>query len=137
MAKILDDQVQAFLLRSIKQRTPYLFVDASYYKIRDGARYVTKVVSVVAGVREDRYREILDTRVPDYENEVFWSGFFEDLKERGLAWVQLIISDGHTGIQKAASAAFLSASWQKCSVHYPGSTEKISPENTRKRLQRV
>jgi putative transposase len=53
MAKDLDDQVQAFLLRPIEQTIPYLFVDASYYKIRDGARYVTKAVLVVAGVRED------------------------------------------------------------------------------------
>ena len=44
---------------------------------------------------------------------MFWSGLFEDLKERGLAGVQLVISDGHTGIRKAAEAAF----WQMCSVH--------------------
>ncbi len=117
MAKDLDDQVQAFLLRPIEQAIPYLFVDASYYKIRDGARYVTKAVLVVAGVREDGYREILGARITDCENEEFWSGMFEDLKERGLAGVQLVISDGHTGIQKAAEAAFLGASWQMCQVH--------------------
>jgi transposase-like protein len=117
MARDLDDQVQAFLLRPIEQTIPYLFVDASYYKVRDGARYVTKAVLVVAGVREDGYREILGARITDCENEGFWSGLFEDLKERGLAGVQLVVSDGHTGIQKAAEAAFLGASWQMCSVH--------------------
>ena len=117
MAKDLDDQVQAFLLRPIEQTTPYLFVDASYYKVRDGARYVTKAVLVVAGVREDGYREILGARIMDFENEAFWSGLFEDLKERGLAEVQLVVSDSHTGIQKAAETAFLSASWQMCSIH--------------------
>jgi putative transposase len=59
MAKEFDEQVQAFPLRPIEQKIPYLFVDASYYKIRDGARYVTRAVLVVAGVREDGYREIL------------------------------------------------------------------------------
>ena len=44
---------------------------------------------------------------------MFWSGLFEDLKERGLAGFQLVISDGHTTIQKAAEAAF----WQMCSIH--------------------
>jgi len=53
MAKELDDQVQAFLRRLIEQAIPYLFVDAAYYKVRYGARYVTKAVLVVAGVRED------------------------------------------------------------------------------------
>ena len=117
MAKDLDDQVQAFLLRPIEQATPYLYVDASYYKVRDGARYVTKAALVVAGVREDGYRELLQARVTECENEEFWSGLFEDLKERGLTGVQLVISDGHTGIQKAAEAAFLGASWQMCEVH--------------------
>jgi len=117
MAKDLDDQVQAFLLRPIEQAIPYLFVDASSYKVRDGARYVTKAVLVVAGVRDDGYREILGARITDCENEEFWSGLFEDLKERGLTGVQLVISDGHTGIQKAAEAAFLGASWQMCQVH--------------------
>ena len=55
--------------------------------------------------------------ITDCENEEFWSGLFEDLKERGLAGVQLVVSDGHTGIQKAAEAAFLGTSWQMCSVH--------------------
>ncbi|WP_054848654.1 IS256 family transposase [Methanoculleus chikugoensis] len=119
MAKNLDDQVQAFFLRPIEQAIPYLFVDASYYKIRDGARYVTKAVLVVAGVRDDGYREILGARITDCENEEFWSGMFEELNERGglTGGVQLVVSDGHTGIQKAAEAAFLGASWQMCQVH--------------------
>ena len=63
MAKDLDDQVQEFLLRPIELAIPYHFVDASYYKAREGVRYVTKAVLVVAGVREDEYREILGARV--------------------------------------------------------------------------
>lgn len=134
MAKDLDDQVQTFLRQSIEQAIPYLFVDASYYKVRDGARYVTKAVLVVAGVREDGYREILGARVTDCENEEFWSGFFEDLKERGLAGVQLVVSDGHTGIQKAASAAFLGASWQMCEVHCTRGVLKNIPKKDQKEV---
>ena len=86
MAKDLDDQVQAFLSCGRSNRLVDLFVDASYYKIRDRPRDVTRDGLVVAGVREDGYREILGARVTDCENEEFWSGLFEDLKERGLAW---------------------------------------------------
>lgn len=117
MAEELDDRVQAFLLRPIEQALPYLFVDMSYYKVRDGARCVTKAALVVAGVREDECREILGARATECENEEFWSRLLEDLKEQGLTGVQKVISDGHTGIQKAASAAFFGASWQMCSVH--------------------
>jgi len=113
MAKDLDDHVQEFLNRPIEQEIPYLFVDASYYKVREGARYITKALLVTAGVRDDGFREILGARITDCENEEFWAGVFEDLKERGLTSVQRIISDGHSGIQKAAEAAFLGASWQQ------------------------
>ena len=84
MAKDLDEQVQAFLQRPIEQEMPYLFADASYYKVRDGARYITKALLVTAGVRDNGFREILGARITDCENEEFWAGVFEDLKERGL-----------------------------------------------------
>ena len=62
-------------------------------------------------------REILSARVTECEDKAFWLGLFEDLQERGLTGVQLVVSDGHTGIQKAAETTFLGASRQMCSVH--------------------
>jgi putative transposase len=75
MAKDLDDQVQPFLQRPIEQVGHLLFVDASYYKVRDGARYITKALLMVAGVQEDGFREILGAWITDYENEAFWAGY--------------------------------------------------------------
>lgn len=134
MAKELDDQVSEFLMRPIEQAIPYLYVDASYFKVRDGARYITKAVLVVAGVRDDGYREILGARSTDCENEEFWSGLFEDLKDRGLAGVRLVVSDGHAGIQKAAEAAFLGASWQRCEVHCTRAVLKNIPRKDQKEV---
>ena len=117
IAQDLDREVQEFLTRQIEQPFPYLFLDASYYTVRDGPRYVSKALLVTAGVREDGYREILGATIADCENEAFWAGFCDDLKERGLTGVQLVISDGHRGIQAAVTTAFLGASWQMCQVH--------------------
>jgi len=132
IAQDLDEQVKAFLNRPIEQAFPYLFVDASYYNIRDGPRYISKALLVTAGVRDDGYREILGATIADCENEAFWSGFFDDLKERGLTGVQLVISDGHRGIQTAVSTAFLGASWQMCEVH----TTRAILKNMPKKVQR-
>ena len=65
IAKDLDEQVHAFLQRPIEQEIPYLFVDASYYKVREGPRYITKALLVIAGVRMDGYREILGARITE------------------------------------------------------------------------
>lgn len=109
--------MKAFLNRPIEQAFPYLFVEASYYKVRDGPRYLSKALLVTAGVRDDGYREILGASIADCENEAIWPGFFDDLTERGLQGVQLIISDGHHGIQAAVASSFIGASWQMCEVH--------------------
>jgi len=118
ISKELDAKVEEFLKRPIEHPIPYLFVDASYFKVRTDSRYVTKAFLVVTGIRDDGYREILGARIADGEDEVFWSGFFQDLMDRGLSGVKLVISDGHKGIQKAVEKPFLGASWQMCQVHF-------------------
>ena len=117
IAKELDEKVEEFLKRPIEHPIQYLFVDASYFKVRTDSRYVTKAFLVVMGIRDDGYREILGARIADGEDELFWSGLFQDLADRGLSGVKLVISDGHKGIQKAVEKSFLGASWQMCHVH--------------------
>ena len=117
VARELDVKVTEFMERTIDSHIPYLYVDASYFKVRDGVKYVSKALLVVVGVRTDGYREILGARVADAEHELTWEGIFSDLKERGLSKVDLIISDGHTGIQSAAGRIFPGSSWQMCHVH--------------------
>ena len=117
IAKELDEKVEEFLKRPIEHPVPYLFVDASYFKVRTNSRYVTKAFLIVTGIRDDGYREILGARIADGEDELFWSGLFQDLTDRGLSGVKLVISDGHKGIQKAVENSFLGASWQMCHVH--------------------
>jgi len=118
ISKELDEKVEEFLKRPIEHPIPYLFVDASYFKVRTDSRYVTKAFLVVTGIRDDGYREILGANIADGEDELFWSGLFQDLADRGLSGVKLVISDGHKGIQKAVEKSFLGASWQMCHVHF-------------------
>jgi transposase-like protein len=118
MGKALDEKVNEFLNRPIEQPVVYLIVDAVYVKVRHQSRYVNLAVLIIAGIRENGYREILGIRVADCEDEGFWFSLFEDLKLRGLRGVQLVISDGHKGIQQAVKTSFLGASWQMCQVHF-------------------
>ena len=118
IAKELDEKVEEFLKRPIERPMPYIFVDARYFKVRDGGKYVTKAFLVITGIRDDGYREILGAMITDNESEGFWSGFFDELIDRGLRGVELVVSDGHKGIQAAVSSRFLGASWQMCQVHF-------------------
>jgi len=87
------------------------------------------------GIRDDGYREILGARITDGEDELFWSGLFQDLADRGLSGVKLVISDGHKGIQKAVEKSFLGASWQMCHVHLVRAVLRNVAKNITKRLR--
>ena len=93
-------------------------VDASYFKVRDGARYVSKALFVVAGIRADGYREILGARIADGEDALLWEGYFDELKARVLHGFRMVISDGHRGIIQAVQHSFPNACWQSCQVHF-------------------
>jgi len=142
VAHELDEKVNEFMERSIDAHIPYLFVDASYFKVREGVRYVSKALLVVVGVRTDGHREVLAALVADAEHELTWEGIFSDLKERGLRSVDLIISDGHSGIQAAAEKMFPGSSWQMCHVHFiravlrkvPRKYHKVIAENLKECL---
>ena len=115
LGKSLDDKVNEFLSRPIEQPIMYLIVDAVYVKVRRHSRYVNTAVLIIAGIREDGYRELLGFCGADSENEGFWHSLFDDLKSRGVRGVHLVISDGHKGIQRTS---FLGASWQMCQVQF-------------------
>jgi putative transposase len=128
IAKELDEKVKEFLERPIEGEISYLFVDASYFKVRNQGRYITKALLIVTGIHENGYREILGAKIAPSEDEPVWESLFEELKSRGLKGVQLVVSDGHKGIQKAVEKAFLGASWQMCNVHFMRAVLKNIPK---------
>jgi putative transposase len=117
IAGLLDEQVEAFRQRPLEGRYPYLFVDAKVEKARDGGRVVPKCVVVAHAVHETGRREIIGLDVGEAETEAFWREFLRSLVKRGLAGVQLAISDAHPGL-KAALRTVLGAAWQRCTVHF-------------------
>ncbi|MEV1004034.1 IS256 family transposase [Nonomuraea sp. NPDC050202] len=115
----LDEEVSAFRDRSLaEQRFPYLFLDATYCKARVNRRVVSQAVIVATGVSADGRREVIGFAVGDSEDGAFWTAFLRSLKARGLAGVQLVISDAHAGLVASIGAVLLGAAWQRCRVHF-------------------
>jgi len=113
----IDEKVKAFLSRPIEGDWPYLWIDATYVKVRQSGRIVSVAVIVAVGVNSDGRREVLGMDIGPSEAETFWTEFLRKLARRGLRGVKLVISDAHEGI-KAAIAKVLHASWQRCRVHF-------------------
>jgi transposase-like protein len=113
----IDGRVKAFLDRPIEGDWPYLWLDATYVKVRSNGRIVSVAVIVAVGVNDDGRREVLGLEIGPSEAETFWTAFLRKLARRGLRGVKLVVSDAHEGI-KAAVAKVLSATWQRCRVHF-------------------
>jgi putative transposase len=113
----IDDKVAAFLNRPLEGEWPYLWLDATYVKVREHGRIVSVAVIVAVAVNGDGRREVLGISIGVSEAETFWTDFLRSLARRGLRGVKLVISDAHEGL-KAAIAKVLHASWQRCRVHF-------------------
>jgi transposase-like protein len=113
----IDEKVKAFLSRPIEGDWPYLWIDATYLKVRQSGRIVSVAVIVAVAVNADGRREVLGMDIGPSEAEPFWTEFLRKLAQRGLRGVKLVISDAHEGI-KAAIAKVLHATWQRCRVHF-------------------
>jgi transposase-like protein len=113
----IDDRVKTFLDRPIEGDWPYLWIDATYVKVRQNGRIVSVAVIVAVGVNSDGRREVLGMDIGPSEAETFWTAFLRKLARRGLRGVKLVISDAHEGI-KATVSKVLNASWQRCRVHF-------------------
>jgi putative transposase len=113
----IDVRVTAFLDRPIEGDWPYLWIDATYIKVRQNGRIVSVAVIVAVGANTDGRREVLGMEVGPSEAETFWTDFLRGLARRGLRGVKLVVSDAHEGI-KAAVSKVMNATWQRCRVHF-------------------
>jgi transposase-like protein len=113
----IDVRVKAFLDRPIEGDWPYLWIDATYVKVRQSGRVVPVAVIVAVGGNTDGRREVLGMEVGPSEAETFWTAFLRSLARRGLRGVKRVISDAHEGI-KAAVSKIMCATWQRCRVHF-------------------
>jgi hypothetical protein len=102
----IDERVNAFLFRPLEGAWPYLWLDATYLKVREGGRIVNRAVIIAVAVNEDGKREVLGVATGPSEAETFWTEFLRSLADRGLRGVKLVVADDHKGLRAAARRVF-------------------------------
>jgi putative transposase len=117
LCRDIDERVGAFLDRPLSGEWPYLWLDATYLKQREGGRIVSVAAIVAVAANTEGRREIVGLHIGPSEAETFWASFLRSLVRRGLHGVKLVISDAHEGL-KAAIRRVVGAAWQRCRVHW-------------------
>src|SRR5689334_11495391 len=126
LCKDIDERVTGFLERPLEGEWPYLWLDATYLKVREGGRIVSVAAIIAVAVDTEGRREIVGLGLGPSEAEPFWSTFLKGLLKRGLKGVRLVISDAHEGLKRAV-AEVLGASWQRCRVHTIRTQSTVRP----------
>jgi putative transposase len=129
----LDAEVTAFRNRPLTDAAfPYLWLDATYLKVREAGRVVSMACLVATGVAMSGERRVLGLELsPGNDEGSAWPAFIRDLVGRGLHGVRLVISDDHPGLVRAVHEQLLGSGWQRCRVHCTRNAQDLVPRSAR------
>ena len=134
LCKELDEKVAAFKDRPLKNPYPFITLDATYFKVRENNRIVSKAFMIAYATNDHGKREIIGFEVYPNESKETWEDFLKKLKARGLRGVLMITSDAHEGIRHASDKVFPEASWQRCQFHFARNIIEKTPKKYQKGL---
>jgi putative transposase len=118
ISKQLDGFVTEFKNRILEGEYPYLWLDATFPKVREGGRVCSMALVIAVGVNQSGEREILGFDVGMSEDGAFWEEFLRKLVARGLKGVKFVVSDAHEGLKSAIKKVLTGSTWQRCRVHF-------------------
>jgi putative transposase len=127
----LDGEVTAFRSRGLEGEHPYVWIDATYHKVRQDGRVQSMATVVAIGVAATGERQILGVDAGPSEDRAFWTAFLRGLVKRGLRGVRLVISDAHEGLKRAVAAVLSGTTWQRCRVHFMRNVLATIPRTAR------
>ena len=117
LCKNLDPSVRGWNAQPLEEEYPFVLVDALMFEARESGRVRSRSAHIAVGINGAGYREVLGLGFDDSESESSWSDFFRGLRDRGLQGVDLVVSDDHRALVKAARKYFEGAALQRCQTH--------------------
>lgn len=119
IARRLQEEQKEWRGRSLGEKSyPYLYLDATYLKVRWGASVTNLALLACVGVDEEGFREVLAVEVAGSEKGVAYASLLRELIDQGLKDVRLVVSDDHEGIKAAVASELPGTEWQRCIVHF-------------------
>ena len=128
VCKDLDTAVKEFQTRPLEGDYPFLTVDATYFKVRENSRIISKAFMIAYGTNTEGHREILGFGVYAKASSATWTDFLLSLKKRGLTGLLMITSDAHEGILNAIGKVFPTVPWQRCQFHFSRNITDKAPK---------
>ncbi|MBR3229342.1 MAG: IS256 family transposase [Clostridia bacterium] len=124
----VNEEVYKWKNRPLEPIYTFVYADCLYVYIKDDLVSEKKAVYVILGVNKDGYKDILGIWIDKSESASFWTGVFEDLKQRGVQDILYVTSDGIAGFKGSLEKAFPKTNSQRCVVHLARNIYKLCPK---------
>lgn len=128
LCKDLDKTVKEFKDRPLNGKYPFLTLDATYFKVRENHRIISKALMIAYATSEQGHREIVGFGVYANESSETWKEFLLSLQKRGLSGMLLVTSDAHEGLRNALAKVYPNVSWQRCQFHFSKNIADKTPK---------
>ncbi len=136
ITKAVEVNVDAFHNRKFNKRYVALYCDATMLNVRRDT-VAREALHIIIGITEEGHKDVLDYRLYPHEAASNYTDMLQDLYERGLEEVLIIISDGLTGIKEACLKVYPKADHQTCWVHIQRNIAKLVRVNDRKEIMNL
>ena len=134
LISVVNEETEKWRKRKLKPMYVFTYADCLYVPLKDEITSEKKAIYVIIGVDAQGYKEILGMWIDKSESASFWSGVFEDLKNRGVEDILYMSSDGIAGFKGSLERVFPKAQSQRCVVHLVRNLYGICPRKEAKEI---
>ena len=124
MFEYAREEVSAWMKRELEEYYPIIYIDATFINTRRIDSVSKEAYYSILGVKQDTSREVLSVINNPTESSFFWSDIFNDLKNRGVKEIGLVVTDGLRGIENVINKHYKEAEIQLCTVHLQRECQK-------------
>jgi putative transposase len=130
----LTEQYEAWRARPLLAHYRILYLDGIHFTVRHGGKTDSIIILTALGVDLEGNKDVLALRACAEEDKDGWSCLVQDLRTRGVAEVDLLVTDGHDGLLAAVSSLFTATPRQRCLVHKQRNVMNAIPHRERQEV---
>ena len=130
----LTEQYEIWRVRPLFSHYRILYLDGIHFRVRHGTQTDSTIILTALGVDLEGNKDVLALRACAEEDKDGWSCLLQDLRNRGVTELDLIVTDGHDGLLAAVGSLFTATLRQRCIVHKQRNVMNAIPHRERKEV---
>ena len=134
LTQTLTEQWETWRERSLLAHYRILYLDGIHFLVRHGNQTDSTIILTALAVDLEGNKDVLALRACAEEDKDGWRCLIQDLRNRGVTAIDLIVTDGHDGLLSAIGSLFPVTPRQRCLVHKQRNVLNAIPHRERQEV---